>query len=42
MYVPGAHGGIGSLGTRVLDGCEPPCGFGESNPGFLRRAVISP
>lgn len=26
-----------SPGTRVLDGCEPLCGFSESTPGALQE-----
>lgn len=29
--------GIGFLGTGVADGCEPPCGYRELNPGPLEE-----
>lgn len=28
------------LGTRVTDGCEPPCGDWESNSGPLQRQPV--
>ena len=34
----------GSSGTRVTDGCEPPRGYWEPNPGPLKEqlAIITP
>ena len=32
--------GIGSPGTRVTDGGEPPCGCWEPNPGPLRGQQV--
>ena len=41
MYMPGSprrpEEGIGFLGTGVADGCEPPCGYRELNPGPLEE-----
>lgn len=33
--------GVGSR-SGVLDGCKPPCGFGELNPGPLQEQQVIP
>ena len=32
--------GVGSPGTGITDGCEPPCGCWESNPGPLEEQPV--
>lgn len=32
--------GVGYTGTGVRDGCEFPCGSGESNPGLLEEQLV--
>ena len=32
--------GIRSPGSGVTDGCEPPCGYGELNPGPLEEQPV--
>ena len=31
---------VGSPGTGVIDSCEPPCGYGELNPGPLEEQSV--
>ena len=35
-----ARRGVRSPGTGVKDGCEPPCGCWESNPGPLEKQFV--
>lgn len=34
-YLQGSEGGIGTLGSGITNGCEPPCECYELNPDPL-------
>lgn len=39
-YLWGPEEGIRSLGIGVTDGCKPPCGCLEPNPGLLKEQQV--